>query len=215
MSLYSRKTEFGTRLKALRTAHNLTHGDLSRYATILNEYSISTGSISWWENGKRVANIESARLLADIFGVSLNWLLAKEDEELEMYDETRLEILENNFLSRKNQIVIRDSAYPYPFYEKFPEDYLNLESRKAIYQMPVRANIVFLMYVIDFEWERYIKFNASEFKAEGESMSLKDYGWLGFDWFLSAVPDEDALKQYVEKLVEIFETKKRVYRVRW
>lgn len=207
----ARKTNFGQKLKALRTAHQLRHEDLSRYTTILNESSISTASFSWWENDKRVASIESALLLADVFGVSMNWLISSPDEKFDIYDESRLEALEQRFLSRKNKIVIRGTAYPYPFYEQFPEEYLDLATRKKVYSMEARANIIFLIYVIDFEWERYIKFNTKEFKQE--PMTLKDYGWLGLDWYMSSRPDEDAMKHYNAKLLNVLETKKPVYHV--
>lgn len=69
------KTSFATRLKALRERQELNQGQLAR------ELGISRGSISFYENGDRIPDIETFDMICDFFNVSYDYLLGKSDLE--------------------------------------------------------------------------------------------------------------------------------------
>ena len=215
MSILQNHTDFGKKLKALRTAYGLKSDDLSRYCTIVNESRISTGSISYWENAKNTPSIDSALLIANIFAVSLNWLIAHEDyPEKPIYDEVRLEYLESKLIERSKHYIIRGEEYPFPYVDVLEEDYLDLEQRKNLYSHEARSNIIFLMYILDFEWQRYIKANITEFKSLDE-ISLKNLAMRVWDFLMTAPGDPTVIRECAKKVQTIMETKKPLYKVRW
>lgn len=61
--------EFSSRLKLLRKKKNLQQGELAK------ELGVSRGSISFYENGDRVPDIEFLSKASEYFGVSADWLL--------------------------------------------------------------------------------------------------------------------------------------------
>ena len=61
------------RLKLLREEKKLTQGDIAK---MLN---ITTAAYSYYENEKRSLDTKSASILADFFGVSIDYLLGKTD----------------------------------------------------------------------------------------------------------------------------------------
>lgn len=69
------KTEFGKRIKILRTERQLTMDML--VTDIDNKYSvkISKGLISRWERQDVEPTLQYARLFADYYGVSLDYLI--------------------------------------------------------------------------------------------------------------------------------------------
>ena len=69
------KTSFATRLKALREREGLNQGQLAK------ELGISRGSISFYENGDRIPDIETFDMICDFFNVSYDYLLGKSDLE--------------------------------------------------------------------------------------------------------------------------------------
>lgn len=217
MRFFSNHTDFGKKLKALRTAYNLKSDDLARYCTIVNESRISKGSISFWENGKNSPSIDSAYLIANIFGVSLNWLISDYDyPEKPVYDELRLEYLEYKIIERSQNYIIRGEEYTFPYFETLSshKEYIELEKRKLYYSHEARANIIFLMYVIDFEWQRYVKANITEFKSLNE-LTLKDLAMRVWDLFMTVPGDAAVIRKSVKDLQTIMETKKPLYKVRW
>ena len=69
------KNRFCERLKELRTLKNLSQTQL---ANELNN-QITYAAISLWELNKRIPNLEACIILADFFGVSLDYLAGRED----------------------------------------------------------------------------------------------------------------------------------------
>lgn len=69
------KTSFATRLKALRERQGLNQGQLAM------KLGISRGSISFYENGDRIPDIETFDAICNFFGVSYDYLLGKSDLE--------------------------------------------------------------------------------------------------------------------------------------
>ena len=67
------KNRFATRLKALRERNGLNQGQLAK------KLGISRGSISFYENGDRVPDIETFDMICDFFNVSYDYLLGKSE----------------------------------------------------------------------------------------------------------------------------------------
>ena len=63
---------FAERLKELRTEANLSRANLAR------KINVSERLISYWENGKRECDFDMLITLADIFSVSVDYLLGRE-----------------------------------------------------------------------------------------------------------------------------------------
>lgn len=71
--MISRKN-FSERLKALRTAKNLSHAALG------NKLGVSKALIGHWETGVRLPSLEAANALADYFDVSIDYLVGRSDK---------------------------------------------------------------------------------------------------------------------------------------
>ena len=65
--------KFSERLKKLREEKGFSKSQLSR------EVGIPEPSISRWERGKQIPNIDTAIIFAKYFGVSTDYLLGLED----------------------------------------------------------------------------------------------------------------------------------------
>lgn len=68
------REKFSERLKALRTAQNLSHAELS------NKLGVSKALIGHWETGVRLPSLETANALADYFDVSIDYLVGRSDK---------------------------------------------------------------------------------------------------------------------------------------
>ena len=64
-------TGLSQRLKYLLKAKGITQAEFSR------ESGFSLQSVSYWFNGKREPNLKALCKMADIFGVSTDWLLGR------------------------------------------------------------------------------------------------------------------------------------------
>ena len=65
--------EFSQQLKELRTEEGLSQAKLA------SKLNVSKSSISFWENGQGEPTIYSIILIAQFFGVSIDYLLGLED----------------------------------------------------------------------------------------------------------------------------------------
>ena len=77
------KETFGSRLARLRKEHNFTQEDIA------NKINISAQAISKWENDLTSPDIQTLILLSDIFHVSLDELLGKEQANAIVVDKTK------------------------------------------------------------------------------------------------------------------------------
>lgn len=68
-------SKFAERLKELREENDLSQRDLSKN---LNG-QITQAAIAFWELNKRVPNLDAVILLANYFGVSLDYIAGLED----------------------------------------------------------------------------------------------------------------------------------------
>jgi len=67
--------KFSKRLKELRLEKNLTQREL----VIKLKNKVAQSAIAMWENGKRVPNLDAVIILAQFFGVSLDYIAGLED----------------------------------------------------------------------------------------------------------------------------------------
>ena len=67
------KNIFFERLSTLRTEFNLTRTQLAE------KLNVSVRLISYWENGKRECDFDMLIKIADLFSVSIDYLLGKTD----------------------------------------------------------------------------------------------------------------------------------------
>lgn len=194
---------FNERLKNMRTTHNLTHKDLSRYCTVFNKINVSQATISYWENGKRTPTIDMLKFMANIFAVNLDWLTGRTDE---IYSEGVLAKLEPVTFPLKVNVCDIEVELPI----SIPEDYQNYEQRKASYSFEARANIIFLLYVISYEWERYVGDRIYEF-ADKDASEIKLRAYQIFHYFMINVANKEFLETCTKNLNSIFETKKPIF----
>ena len=200
--MYNANT-FATRLKLIRNSYNLKHKELSRYCTRFNSIIISQSAISFWENAKKIPAINNIQFLADIFGINLDWLTGRTDE---IYSEGVIKNLEPVTFPLK--VSICDIEVELPI--SIPEDYQDYEQRKELYSFEARANIIFLLYVIKYEWERYVGDRIYEFADKDES-EIKLRAYKIFHYFMINVANKEYLETCTKNLNSIFETKKPIF----
>ena len=194
---------FNEHLKNMRIAHNLTHKDLSRYCTIFNKIAVSQATISYWENGKRTPTIDMLKYMADIFAVNLDWLTGRTNE---IYSEGVIKNLEP--LTFPLKVSVCDIEVELPI--SIPENYQDYEQRKTLYSFEARANIIFLLYIISYEWERYVGDRIYEFADKDES-EIKLRAYQIFHYFMINVANKEYLETCMKNLNSIFETKKPIF----
>ena len=68
-------SKLSDRLKELRTSAGLSQKELAK---ALNN-QVSASSIGYWEQEKRIPNIDAMLIIADYFDVSLDYLVGRED----------------------------------------------------------------------------------------------------------------------------------------
>ena len=68
------------RLKELRIQHGISQGDLA------DKLGFKQGTISQWESGKRLIDIETLTTLADLYGVSTDYILERPTKEVSSED---------------------------------------------------------------------------------------------------------------------------------
>ncbi len=67
------KNKFMEQLKLLRLENNLSR------ASLAEQLNVSIRLISYWENGKRECDFDMLIKIADIFSVSIDFLLGRKD----------------------------------------------------------------------------------------------------------------------------------------
>ena len=79
--------EFGDKLKKLRTGNGLSQEDLAE------KIFVTRTAVSKWETKKGYPSIDSLKLIADLFGVTLDELISDDDvESKKMIDDKRAKI---------------------------------------------------------------------------------------------------------------------------
>lgn len=128
-------TFFSQNIFILRKAHNLTILDLSNMINLK-----SKGTLSLLENNKTLPSYDTLINLSNLFAVSVDWLVGRSSAP---YVEEIILTFERDLLSlscTSNNIPIKLLRYPF-----IPEEYLNENTRKKLYSLPIRANLIFLL----------------------------------------------------------------------
>ncbi len=190
---------FMERFKLIRDKNDISIRDLSKYCTIFNRFSITKATFSLWESGKRTPTLDTITFVANIFSVSLDWLAGRSEE---MYTESTSYFLEPKAFPLT--VTVCDTTVELPI--EIPEDYKNYELRKKTYSLETRARINFLLYVLSYEWERYVGDNISEF-ADKDAPAIKIHAYKLFHYFMINQSNKSKITGYQKSLEEIFRTK--------
>lgn len=75
----NRKSSFGKRFKELRNEMRLTQKELVKLFNEKYYYNFNTSSISMYENEKQIPEVDVLGKWADLFNVSLDYLLGRTD----------------------------------------------------------------------------------------------------------------------------------------
>ena len=67
------KNQFAEQLNGLRTENNLSRVQLAE------KLNVSVRLISYWENGQRECDFDMLMKIADLFSVSIDYLLGRQD----------------------------------------------------------------------------------------------------------------------------------------
>ena len=117
---------FAQRFSLLRSVHRQTYKELG------DVLWLSSNSINEWTLSKNnFPNPDKLVLLANLYGVSVDWLLGRTDT---LYVHDIIASVEDSFV-----INLLASVYD------IPESYRELAGRKASYSLGVRANIITLV----------------------------------------------------------------------
>ena len=155
---------FIERFKYVRGLHNISLGDLSRYCTIFNTFSINKSTFSLWENGKQIPTISNLQFVANIFGISTDWLTGCSED---MHKEDIIKRLEPK--SFPIVLMVDDEKIELPV--NIPEDYRDEELRKSAYNLELRARVNYLIFVISKEYEFGRNFNTKKIKGYVEILN--------------------------------------------
>lgn len=126
---------FVNNMKQLRLSHSLSMSELSYILNFKNKASI--GKI---EKNMAFPSLEKLIDISELFVVSIDWLVGRSSEP---YNDEILLNIEREILSiscTSNEVSFKLLRSPL-----IPEEYLNETTRKKLYSLPVRANIIFLL----------------------------------------------------------------------
>lgn len=130
---------FTYRLKCLKLAHHLSNSQLAILLGLK-----SRGTTGDLLSGKAVPSFKNLNNIADLFAVSLDWLVGRSN--VPYTDELLLRIeaeFWNVLTLNMDQIGEIGLQFPSP-----PKKYVNVKTRSKSYSLVVRANIIFLYMVI-------------------------------------------------------------------
>lgn len=65
---------FGERIKKLRLEHEMLQKDLA------NELNVNSSTVGYWERGKKEPDFNTLSRIADIFNVSADYLIGREQK---------------------------------------------------------------------------------------------------------------------------------------
>ncbi|WP_346683193.1 helix-turn-helix domain-containing protein [Megasphaera stantonii] len=118
---------FSERFTLLKTTYNLSYTELAELTGMKNKTTVN----DWVKSKKSFPNEAVLVLIADLFGVSVDWLLGRIDFP---YSNLILKSLETKHVIP----ILQMTALPIPTY------YENETERIKNYSLGIRANIVFL-----------------------------------------------------------------------
>ena len=188
------------RIKSIREQYKFTHKDTVKYCSQRNEINLSQSTLSLWENGRRTPTIDNFIKLADLFAIDLNWLAGRSDNE--KYNEAVLKSLEPDRFPI--QITTENTITELPI--EIPKDYIDNETRKKTYNFEARANIIFLITILKWEWDNYIYehiYEIQDLTTEERKLKTEELS----KYFHMKISKIKLVKDCDAALKEIFQTK--------
>jgi transcriptional regulator with XRE-family HTH domain len=164
---------FPLRLKALQQAYGLS---LAETASLLN---VNARAIIFdWENKRRFPPSDNLNTIANVFGVTTDWLFGRSetiysDESIKCAEEAIDEHLHNLAALFPNSLQV--SFWDFYLHEHYPE-YAFEERRSLCYSLSVRANIAVLIREVrlpSLYWSMYYAQNG--FKKKGVIAKVKEF----------------------------------------
>ena len=111
----------GEKLRQLRKDRNLTLQELAddlndKYQDKNRSIGFSKGKLSKWENGKEQPYLSSARLVADYFNVSVDYLIGRKTNEpfndiIKIYDKLEVKRQKNVYNYANNQLIEQNQVH--------------------------------------------------------------------------------------------------------
>ena len=157
------------RIRELRKAHGLT---MKKFGAILG---LGESTISQYETGKRVPDIDTLVKIADYFGVPLGYLVCLEEDYTQRVEEPLSFNLSEVHQSKKIDDYFASCVYK--FYDEYPDidsktwicvDY----TQQKLYLLPPEDTQILYKSVRDF-----VKFQMSELLKKGQEIPDTD-GWF-------------------------------------
>ena len=157
------------RIRELRKAHGLT---MKKFGAILG---LGESTISQYETGKRVPDIDTLVKIADYFGVPLGYLVCLEEDYTQRVEEPLSFNLSEVHQSKKIDDYFASCGYK--FYDEYPDidsktwicvDY----TQQKLYLLPPEDTQILYKSVRDF-----VKFQISELLKKGQEIPDTD-GWF-------------------------------------
>ncbi len=125
--------EFQKRLKLLRTTYQLSHQDMTNLLNMKSRTNISN-----WELGKNIPSLDTLCDITSLFAIRTDWILGYVDYP---YDNEIMLTIENQLLKTINNSI--------DITQWIPKEYKNPQMRTKIYSLDVRANIIYLLKMIN------------------------------------------------------------------
>lgn len=125
--------EFQKRLKLLRTTYQLSHQDMTNLLNMKSRTNISN-----WELGKNIPSLDTLCDITSLFAIRTDWILGYVDYP---YDNEIMLTIENQLLNTINNSI--------DITQWIPKEYKNPQMRTKIYSLDVRANIIYLLKMIN------------------------------------------------------------------
>lgn len=132
--------DFKAKIKILRDSYELSG---QKFSELLMLKSGST-LITFWEKGKNYPSFEVLLQIAEIFGISLDWITGLSDVP---YNIDVITKMENLYVEAALQG--RDTGSKYCALQDFSEiikKFYSTEKQREKYSLPVRANICYFLY---------------------------------------------------------------------
>ena len=170
---------FAERLKELRIYYGLSLSDMAFILCVNSKVNCNR-----WELGKNWPFIESLIRIANLFAVSMDWLVGNSDDK---YLDKKIDILEAKldveFLSSKIA---------------FPEDYRNVDSRREKYSLEQRAEIYTYLSILKFEWKRFLETEYIEVKIT-EKLTTEIF----YERYWRKFSSQAKIIKYIERIEDV------------
>ncbi|WP_444707262.1 helix-turn-helix domain-containing protein [Megasphaera elsdenii] len=161
---------FSMRMRALRTAYNLSLDEMAGILSLKNKASLYS-----WENQKNAPLLENLVNIADFFGISIDWLIGRSEDiytessmrsgEIALYTEVdndyiggrevgdgyRISFLHAVELVSCGYYLNLDGVFDMTEYDLRVEKCVDCNVHKEYYPLSVRANLLVLLHLVSTE----------------------------------------------------------------